>query len=64
MIERFHPCPVIFFDLQPPLCGKSAVKESTSMVTVKEVAKHAGVSLATVSRVINGAENVSPVIRE
>ncbi|MBQ7886565.1 MAG: LacI family DNA-binding transcriptional regulator [Clostridia bacterium] len=34
------------------------------MVTVKEVAKHAGVSLATVSRVINGAENVSPIIRE
>lgn len=34
------------------------------MVTVKEVAKHAGVSLATVSRVINGAENVSPAIRE
>lgn len=34
------------------------------MVTVKEVAKHAGVSLATVSRVINRAENVSPAIRE
>lgn len=34
------------------------------MITVKEVAKHAGVSLATVSRVINGAENVSPAIRE
>lgn len=34
------------------------------MITVKEVAKHAGVSLATVSRVINGASNVSPAIRE
>ena len=34
------------------------------MVTVKEVAKHAGVSLGTVSRVINGAQNVSPAIRE
>lgn len=34
------------------------------MVTVKEVAEHAGVSLATVSRVINGAKNVSPAIRE
>lgn len=33
------------------------------MVTVKEVAKHAEVSLATVSRVINGASNVSPAIR-
>lgn len=33
------------------------------MVTVKEVAEHAGVSLATVSRVINGAKNVSPPIR-
>ncbi|MFT4004698.1 MAG: LacI family DNA-binding transcriptional regulator [Lacrimispora sp.] len=34
------------------------------MVTVKEVAKHAGVSLATVSRVMNGASNVSPSIKE
>lgn len=34
------------------------------MVTVKEVAQHAGVSLATVSRVINAAPNVSPAIRE
>lgn len=34
------------------------------MVTVKEVAEHAGVSPATVSRVINGAENVSLSIRE
>ncbi len=34
------------------------------MVTVKEVAKHAGVSLGTVSRVINGADNVSPQLRQ
>jgi len=34
------------------------------MVTVKEVAKKAQVSPATVSRVINGATNVSPDIRE
>ena len=34
------------------------------MVTVKDVAQHAGVSPATVSRVINMAENVSPDIRE
>lgn len=34
------------------------------MVTVKDVAKHADVSLATVSRVINGVPNVSPAIRE
>lgn len=34
------------------------------MVTVKEVAKDAGVSLGTVSRVLNGAKNVSPAIRE
>lgn len=34
------------------------------MVTVKEVAKHAGVSLGTVSRVINGADNVSPELRQ
>lgn len=33
------------------------------MVTIKDVAKEAGVSLATISRVINGAENVSPEIR-
>ncbi len=34
------------------------------MVTVKDVAKHAGVSLGTVSRVLNGAKNVSPKTRE
>lgn len=34
------------------------------MVTVKDVARHAGVSPATVSRVINMAKNVSPDIRE
>lgn len=34
------------------------------VVTVKEVAKHAGVSLGTVSRVLNGAENVSAQMRE
>lgn len=33
------------------------------MVTVKEVAKHAQVSPATVSRVINGAQNVDPSIQ-
>lgn len=33
------------------------------MVTVKEVAKHAGVSPATVSRVIHGAQNVDPDIQ-
>ncbi|MEM1484435.1 LacI family DNA-binding transcriptional regulator [Oscillospiraceae bacterium PP1C4] len=33
------------------------------MITVKDVAKHADVSAATVSRVINGAQNVSPEIR-
>ncbi|MEG1367323.1 MAG: LacI family DNA-binding transcriptional regulator, partial [Oscillospiraceae bacterium] len=33
------------------------------MVTVKDVAKRADVSLATVSRVINAATNVSPEIR-
>ncbi|MEA5014775.1 MAG: LacI family DNA-binding transcriptional regulator [Candidatus Limiplasma sp.] len=32
--------------------------------TVKDVARHAQVSLATVSRVINGADNVSPHIRQ
>lgn len=34
------------------------------MITVKDVAQHAGVSPATVSRVINAAENVSPTIRD
>lgn len=34
------------------------------MATMKEIARLAGVSQATVSRVINGAENVHPEIRE
>lgn len=34
------------------------------MATIKDVAKRAGVSIATVSRVINDASNVSPEIRE
>ncbi|MFA9379457.1 MAG: LacI family DNA-binding transcriptional regulator [Acetanaerobacterium sp.] len=34
------------------------------MVTIKEVAKAANVSLATVSRVINNADNVAPKMRE
>ena len=32
----------------------------TKKITIKEVAKHAGVGLATVSRAINGAEGISP----
>lgn len=34
------------------------------MLTIKDVARHAGVSVSTVSRVINGVENVSPTIRQ
>ncbi|MCI8389777.1 MAG: LacI family transcriptional regulator [Roseburia sp.] len=34
------------------------------MLTIKDVARHAGVSVSTVSRVINQVENVSPVIRQ
>jgi DNA-binding LacI/PurR family transcriptional regulator len=33
-------------------------------VTIKDVAKHAGVAVGTVSRVINGRPDVSPVLRE
>lgn len=33
------------------------------MASIREVAKRAGVSIATVSRVINGAENVDPALR-
>lgn len=33
-------------------------------VTIKHVAKHAGVAVGTVSRVINGRPDVSPVLRE
>lgn len=32
--------------------------------TIKDVAQHAGVSIATVSRVLNGKESVDPVLRE
>ena len=35
-----------------------------SKVTVRDVAKAAGVSVATVSRVMNGATGVSPDLRE
>ncbi|MDO4306577.1 MAG: LacI family DNA-binding transcriptional regulator [Eubacteriales bacterium] len=34
------------------------------MLTIKDVAKHAGVSVSTVSRVINNVENVSPEIQQ
>jgi DNA-binding LacI/PurR family transcriptional regulator len=33
-------------------------------ITIKHVAKHAGVAVGTVSRVINGRPDVSPVLRE
>ena len=33
-------------------------------VTIKDVAKHAGVAVGTVSRVINGRPNVNPALRE
>lgn len=34
------------------------------MASIREVAKSAGVSIATVSRVMNGAENVDPALRK
>lgn len=34
------------------------------MVTIKDVARHSGVSLTTVSRVINGSEKVTPKTKE
>lgn len=34
------------------------------MTTIKDVAKRAGVSISTVSRVLNGAENVDKVLRD
>lgn len=33
------------------------------MASIRQVAKHAGVSIATVSRVMNGAESVDPTLR-
>lgn len=32
-------------------------------VSIKEVANRAGVSISTVSRVINGSKNVSPLLK-
>ena len=34
------------------------------MSTIKDVAKHAGVSIATVSHIINGTKSVTPQTRE
>jgi DNA-binding LacI/PurR family transcriptional regulator len=35
-----------------------------TMSTIRKVAKHAGVSIATVSRVVNGSSSVAPELRE
>jgi LacI family transcriptional regulator len=34
------------------------------MATIKDVAEHSGISIKTVSRVINGAQTVRPKVRE
>ncbi|MEH7344236.1 LacI family DNA-binding transcriptional regulator [Bacillus sp. JJ1532] len=36
----------------------------TKKITIKDVAKHAGVGLGTVSRAINGANNISPSMKK
>jgi DNA-binding LacI/PurR family transcriptional regulator len=39
-------------------------RKTSFFITVKDVAEHAGVSIATVSRVVNHSEDVSPELRE
>src|ERR1700722_13427576 len=45
-----------------PLAKKSG-RRSGNVVTIHDVARHAGVSLMTVSRVVNGESNVREVTR-
>lgn len=42
----------------------SALSDTSSRVTIKSVAKRAGVSIGTVSRVINGFRDVNPELQE
>lgn len=39
-------------------------KQEPKSITIREVAQHAGVSMATVSRVLNGSTSVDPVLAE
>ena len=39
-------------------------KENSNMVSIKEVAKHAGVAISTVSKVLNGYPNISEETKE
>ena len=41
-----------------------SVSEGNGRVTIREIAEEAGVSIATVSRVVNGRDDVSPETRE
>ncbi len=64
MTKRERTAGDVSAPLRPALTPKQIKRAPSRRVTIREVAKHAGVSLTTVSRVINMTDAVRPQVRE